>query len=83
MTKQQFLDTLAYLADSNNGVGAQCYFDNIRNDAYQQEYGGRVPSWDCLFLYKITCKPVEHNTPYMHGDWVYRRYTTRETYFKF
>lgn len=80
MTKQQFLDTLAYLADSNNGVGAQCYFDKIRNDAYQQEYGERVPSWDCLFLYKITCKPVEHNTPYMHGDRVYRRYTTREIY---
>ena len=80
MTKQQFLDTLAYLADSNNGVGAQCYFDKIRNDAYQQEYGERVPSWDCLFLYKIICKPVEHNTPYIHGDWVYRRYTTRETY---
>ena len=86
MTKQQFLDTLAYLADYqqdnyvNYGVGVACYFDKIRNDAYQQEYGERVPSWDCLFLYKITCKPVEHNTPYMHGDWVFRRYTTRETY---
>ena len=80
MTKQQFLDTLAYLADSNNGVGAQCYFDKIRNDAYQQEYGERVPSWDNLFLFEIRCKTVQHNAPYIHGDWVYRRYTTRETY---
>lgn len=93
MTKQQFLDTLAYLADYqqdnyvNYGVGVACYFDKIRNDAYQQEYGERVPSWDCLFLYKIICKPVEHNTPFvallfspMLGDDVYSSYTTRETY---
>lgn len=84
MTKQQFLDTLAYLADSNNGVGAQCYFDKIRNDAYQQEYGERVPSWDCQFFYVIHCKRVKHNTPFVALNFspidVYSSYITWETY---
>lgn len=90
MTKQQFLDTLAYLADYqrdnyvNYGVGVHCYLSKIKNDAYQQEYGERVPSWDCQFFYKIHCKRVKHNTPFVALDSpfdVYRGYITWETYY--
>lgn len=93
MTKQQFLDTLVYLADYqqdnyvNYGVGVHCYLSKIKNDAYQQEYGERVPSWDCQFFYEIRCKRVKHNTPFvalnfspMCGDDVYSSYITWETY---
>ena len=87
MTKQQFLDILVYLADygsaadKNCGVGVQCAWRKAMNDAYQQKNGTRIPSWDVLFLYEITCKDVEHDTPLIMGDWVYRSYITRETYF--
>lgn len=77
MTKQQFLDTINALASAGESY---CYTEKLRNDAYEREYGARVPAWDIVYFFFIECVEKDHNTPLVWGDWVFRRHRTTEYY---
>ncbi len=78
MTKQQFLDAIQSLAATQGNPF--CYSEKVRNDAYEQAHGTRVPSWDVKFFYCIECVTKEQSRPLVWGDWVYNSHRTQERY---